>query len=200
MDLDKMTKFDDEFDFISMQHESVDMEEQIEPHPKRQRFDKDRGDDRGDDRDTLGGTATARRTVEILDGQSIVTLCSPQVFACLGKSFPRRLCKPPPFAVYTRPQKDFLKRLFDEYAGVIESSVFSAMMRGKKEQFINFDFEKFKADYSLNLGRPRIVQDTFINELKRNDPNAAFTDYGGKLFGASHRILGNEKFTVEFFW
>ena len=187
-----MIAFEDDFDFIEKQHEMLSEDASQEPKAKRQRFDRE---------NEVDSTALrAPKTVSILDGQTIVTLCSPEVFACLGQAYPTRLCRPPPLVRYTHDQTEFLKKLFREYAPTIESSVFSAMRRGRREQFINFDFEMFKADHSLDLGRPRIVQDIFINELKRSDGNAAFADYGGKLFGASHRILGNAKFTVEFFW
>ena len=194
--IEELINFDNEFDFIDSEDDYDAELEQLKrdptgaSNPKRQRLD----------RSMDAADQSTRTTVTLLPGQEVVTLCSPQVFYSLGKRHPKRLCKPPVCISFTENQIAFFRSLFAKYTTSIEDAVFSAMHRGRCEQFINFDFEDFKASHSLQIGRPCVCQEIFINELKRSDGKGAFSSYAGKLFGVSHALLKNKKFTVKFFW
>jgi len=196
MTIEELINFDNEFDFDFVEHDYDAELEQLKrdptgaPNPKRQRLDRSM-----DAADT-----STRTTVTLLPGQEVVTLCSPQVFYSLGRQYPKRLSKPPVCISFTEKQVAFFRSLFEKYTASIEDAVFSAMQRGLCDQHMNFDFEDFKAPHSLQIGRPYICQEIFINELKRSDGKGAFPGYYAKLFGVSHFLMRNKRFTVRFFW
>ena len=150
MTIEDMLNFD-EFDFVESDDDYDAELDKLKrdptgaPNPKRQRLD----------RSMDAADMSTRTTVTLLPGQEVVTLCSPQVFYNLGKRYPK-LCKPPVCISFTEKQIAFFGLLFEKYTASIEDAVFSAMQRGRCEQFINFEFEDFKAPYTLQIGRPCI--------------------------------------------
>tara|TARA_B100001059_G_C17470358_1_gene396669 strand:- start:15 stop:560 length:546 start_codon:yes stop_codon:yes gene_type:complete len=142
---------------------------------------------------------------------SYTRLASPEVYTdFLHNKFPTRSCAPFTTINYTKyPDRiAYFQMLHDLFAEDLWKTLVDANKKGKKSQAYNFGtkynntgYEKFKAPYHLNIGKPRCVLFDFLNELKRSDSQSALPNFHGKLLGISVEILSySRKFTVVFRW
>lgn len=94
--------------------------------------------------------------------------------------------------------KELMEFLTDKYYNQVVSCLqFNAKEKGKREAFMNFTYEDFKANMPT-LGKPRAIQRKWIEEMK--NPNSIFLKGKRPLQGISYDCWGNGSFTVHFTW
>ncbi len=153
-----------------------------------------------------GSVATVKCSGDI----SYTRLASPEVYTdFLHNKFPTRSCAPFTTVNYLKyPDRiAYFQMLHDLFAEDLWKTLVDANKKGKKSQAYNFGtkynntgYEKFKAPYHLNIGKPYRVLFDFLNELKRSDSQSALPNFHGKLLGISVEILRGRKFTAVFRW
>lgn len=99
-------------------------------------------------------------------------------------------------------KKEKFEFLNDKYFDMIQRKIMNFSKKGKREAYINFDYEDFKAN-CRGLGNPKQFQRLWINSI--TNPNSSYlpTDEDGKtkcLEGLHADIWGNGAFTTHFTW
>jgi len=96
------------------------------------------------------------------------------------------------------------KELTDKYHKIIKNGIVSAAKKGKREKYINFDRNDFKANCP-GLGYPKDMQQNWLDEVITN-PSSDFlpryydTDMPEHLNGLNYEIWNNKNFTTKFTW
>ena len=98
---------------------------------------------------------------------------------------------------------ELMVTLTEKYHGTVKRGIENASRAGKREKFINFTFEDFKANCS-GLGTPKDVMRMWINEMC--DPESKYvpvSEEGGNkihFLGLTADIWGGKTFTTRFTW
>ena len=96
------------------------------------------------------------------------------------------------------------KKLTEKYHSIIKNGIISAAKQGKREKYINFDKNDFKANFP-GLGYPKDIQENWLEDVITN-PSSDFlprhydTDMPEHLNGLIYEIWNNKKFTTKFSW
>lgn len=101
-------------------------------------------------------------------------------------------------------KENIYKELTEKYHGIIKSGIMSAAKQGKREKYINFDRNDFKANYP-GLGYPKDIQQNWLDDVITNPasdflPRHYDTDMPEHLNGLIYEIWNNKKFTTKFTW
>lgn len=96
------------------------------------------------------------------------------------------------------------KKLTDKYHPIIKNSIMSAAKQGKREKYINFDRNDFKANFP-GLGYPKDIQENWLDDVITNPasdflPRHYDTDMPEHLNGLIYEIWNNKNFTTKFSW
>lgn len=99
-------------------------------------------------------------------------------------------------------KKEKFEFLNDKYFDMIQRKIMNFSKKGKREAYINFDYEDFKAN-CRGLGNPKQFQRLWIDSI--TNPNSSYlpVDKHGKtksLEGLRADIWGNGLFTTHFTW
>ena len=99
-------------------------------------------------------------------------------------------------------KQEKFKMLNEKYFDMIERKIKNMSVKGKREAYINFVWEDFKANCT-GLGNPKHFQRLWIDEI--TNPNSIYLpeDQDGKtkcLEGLTANIWGNRAFTTHFTW
>lgn len=92
--------------------------------------------------------------------------------------------------------------LTDKYHGTIKRGIEAATRAKKREKFINFEFEDFKANCS-GLGTPKDVMRMWIDDMCNPESDYVPVDESGKKIhfsGLTADIWGGRTFTTRFTW
>ena len=99
---------------------------------------------------------------------------------------------------------EMYKKLTEKYHSIIKNGIISAAKQGKREKYINFDKNDFKANFP-GLGYPKDIQENWLEDVITN-PSSDFlprhydTDMPEHLNGLIYEIWNNKKFTTKFSW
>ena len=99
---------------------------------------------------------------------------------------------------------EMYKKLTEKYHSIIKNGIISAAKQGKREKYINFDKNDFKANFP-GLGYPKDIQENWLEDVITN-PSSDFlprhydTDMPEHLNGLMYEIWNNKKFTTKFSW
>jgi len=95
------------------------------------------------------------------------------------------------------------KALTAKYHSSIKTGIEHAAKRGKREKYINFDRDDFKAN-CVGLGFPQEFQDMWLKEMcnPKSEYLPTNDDTGEKIHfeGISYNIWNNRNFTTVFKW
>ena len=99
-------------------------------------------------------------------------------------------------------KKEKFKMLNEKYFDMIERKIKNMSINGKREAYINFVWEDFKANCN-GLGNPKQFQRLWIDEI--TNPNSIYLpkdkdDKTRCLEGLNAEIWGNRAFTTHFTW
>ena len=99
-------------------------------------------------------------------------------------------------------KQEKFKLLNEKYFDMIERKIKNMSAKGKREAYINFDWNDFKANCN-GLGNPKQFQRLWIDEIINPDSIYLPKDEDGKtkcLEGLHADIWGNGAFTTHFTW
>jgi len=99
-------------------------------------------------------------------------------------------------------KQEKFKMLNEKYFDMIERKIKNMSAKGKREAYINFDWDDFKANCN-GLGNPKQFQRLWIDEITNPDSIYLPKDEDGKtkcLEGLHADIWGNGAFTTHFTW
>lgn len=99
-------------------------------------------------------------------------------------------------------KQEKFKMLNEKYFDMIERKIKNMSAKGKREAYINFDWNDFKANCN-GLGNPKQFQRLWIDEITNPDSIYLPKDEDGKtkcLEGLHADIWGNGVFTTHFTW
>jgi len=99
-------------------------------------------------------------------------------------------------------KEEKFKLLNEKYFDMIERKIKNMSAKGKREAYINFSWEDFKANCH-GLGNPKQFQRLWINEITNPKSNYLPKDQDGNtkcLEGLHADIWGNGAFTTHFTW
>lgn len=97
---------------------------------------------------------------------------------------------------------EMFKKLNEKYFDMIERKIKNMSEKGKREAYINFAWEDFKANCH-GLGNPKQFQRLWIDEITNPESIYLPKDKDGKtkcLQGLNADIWGNGSFTTHFTW
>lgn len=94
--------------------------------------------------------------------------------------------------------------LTDKYHNLIKEGITHAAKNGKREKYMNFKKNDFKANYP-SLGYPCDVQEAWLSEVITNPasiylPRTVEDDMPEHMYGLKYEIWNNTNFTTRFFW
>ena len=99
-------------------------------------------------------------------------------------------------------KQEKFKLLNEKYFDMIERKIKNMSAKGKREAYINFDWDDFKANCN-GLGNPKQFQRLWIDEITNPDSIYLPKDEDGStkcLEGLHADIWGNGSFTTHFTW
>ena len=99
-------------------------------------------------------------------------------------------------------KQEKFKLLNEKYFDMIARKIKNMSAKGKREAYINFDWDDFKANCN-GLGNPKQFQRLWIDEITNPDSIYLPKDEDGKtkcLEGLHANIWGNGTFTTHFTW
>ena len=99
-------------------------------------------------------------------------------------------------------KEEKFKMLNQKYFDMIERKIKNMSEKGKREAYINFAWDDFKANCH-GLGNPKEFQRLWFDEITNPDSIYLPKDEDGKtksLQGLNADILGNRSFTTHFTW
>jgi hypothetical protein len=99
-------------------------------------------------------------------------------------------------------KQEKFKMLNEKYFDMIERKIKNMSAKGRREAYINFDWDDFKANCN-GLGNPRQFQRLWIDEITNPDSIYLPKDEDGStkcLEGLHADIWGNGAFTTHFTW
>ena len=99
-------------------------------------------------------------------------------------------------------KQEKFKMLNEKYFDMIERKIKNMSAKGRREAYINFDWDDFKANCN-GLGNPKQFQRLWIDEITNPDSIYLPKDEDGKtkcLEGLHADIWGNRAFTTHFTW
>jgi len=91
-----------------------------------------------------------------------------------------------------------------KYHNLIKEAITHAAKNGKREKYMNFKKDDFKADFPT-LGYPREIQEAWLSEVITNPasiylPRTVDDDMPEHMYGLKYEIWNNKNFTTRFFW
>lgn len=94
--------------------------------------------------------------------------------------------------------------LTDKYHNLIKEGIIHAAKNGKREKYMNFKKDDFKANYP-SLGYPCDVQEAWLSEVITNPasiylPRTTEDDIPEHMYGLKYEIWNNKNFTTRFSW
>jgi hypothetical protein len=99
-------------------------------------------------------------------------------------------------------KQEKFKFLNEKYFDMIERKIINMSAKGRREAYINFDWDDFKANCN-GLGNPKQFQRIWIDEITNPDSIYLPKDEEGNtkcLAGLHADIWGNGAFTTHFTW
>ena len=126
---------------------------------------------------------------------SEVVWCSPQFYNEICY-LPKQPGFPPTITVWSTRETAIFLKLENIYADQLWSAILKRAKAGRRELHFNFEYE----DFCKGIGKPRAVCSQFLNELCRNDHDAACYRSAGKFRGIHWDVWGNGAFTTHFTW
>ena len=99
-------------------------------------------------------------------------------------------------------KEDKFKMFNEKYFDMIERKIKNMSVKGRREAYINFEWDDFKANCH-GLGNPKQFQRLWINEVTNPDSIYLPKDEDGNpkcLQGLRADIWGNGAFTTHFTW
>ena len=101
-------------------------------------------------------------------------------------------------------EEEIFKFLTNKYHKIIKDSITYSANKGKREKYINFDRNDFKANFP-SLGYPNEIQKRWLDNVITNPsshilPMNESNDIPDHLNGLSYEIWNNASFTTYFTW
>lgn len=101
-------------------------------------------------------------------------------------------------------EEELFKFLTEKYHKVIKDGITHSANKGKREKYINFDRNDFKANFP-SMGYPNEIQKRWLDEVITNPsstilPMNESDDIPDHLNGLHYDIWNNKAFTTYFTW
>tara|TARA_Y100000992_G_C21272951_1_gene497984 strand:- start:1448 stop:1861 length:414 start_codon:yes stop_codon:yes gene_type:complete len=101
-------------------------------------------------------------------------------------------------------EEELFKFLTDKYHKLIKDGITDSANKGKREKYINFDRNDFKANFP-SLGYPNEVQKRWLEQVITNPSSSILpmnesNDIPDHLNGLHYEIWNNKAFTTYFSW
>ena len=104
---------------------------------------------------------------------------------------------------YENKKDELMIFLTEKYHGSVKRAIHNASQKGKREKYINFCYDDFKANMN-GFGNPKAVQaiwlDEMTNPLSKYLPVNEDTGEKEHFVGLNWNIWGNSVFTTYFTW
>jgi hypothetical protein len=101
-------------------------------------------------------------------------------------------------------EEELFKFLTNKYHKLIKDGITDSANKGKREKYINFDRNDFKANFP-SLGYPNEVQKRWLEQVITNPSSSILpmnesNDIPDHLNGLNYEIWNNKAFTTHFSW
>ena len=93
-------------------------------------------------------------------------------------------------------------KLTEKYLMKIREAIINAVKYNKKEKYMNFERDDFKANFP-GMPKPWILQSNWLHEMINPESKYVPTDENGNkmtLEGINFDVWNNKKFTTHFTW